>query len=168
MKKSVVIVILVVIGSFLSMPVSAQKKKDRFEPKNASECIVFALGAMDRDSNYVEALEYIDKAIEFEDSNAFSFSVRGAIYLFQERYASALMDFDKAIMLDSTDFFNYFGRAKCWYYLGNNQAALTDLNLAVSREPFIAEVYLWRSKIKKLLGDAAGSEADLRAYQKMI
>lgn len=168
MKKSVVIVILVVIGLFLSMPVSAQKKKDRFEPKKPSEYIMFALDAMDHDSSYAEALEYIDEAIALDDSNAFAFSVRGSIYLFQERYASALMDFDKSIALDSTDFFNYFGRAKCWYYLGNNPAALTDLNLAVSREPFVAEVYLWRSKIKKILGDTAGSEADLKTYQRMI
>jgi|GEM_PF-1617082 len=163
------IIALVVAGVLLfGQNSQAQKKKEKdFEPKTISAHIIFAVDKIERDSNFVQALAYINEAIAMDSTNSFAHLVRANIYLIQRNYVLATKDFEVVIVADSEDFAGFLGRGKCRYFLKNYAGALADLNQAVKLEPFDADIYLWRSKVEKILGDETSSANDLRIYHEI-
>jgi len=160
------IVAIIVALSFIQA-VSAQDNKNDFEPKTKTEHILFAIAAIEHDSDLVSALAYINEAMLKDSNNSFCYAVRGHIYLLQKNYKLALADFYQVTLFDPADFSGFLGQAKCRYFLKDYDNALKDLNRAIILEPFGGDVYLWRSKVKKALGDVVGAETDLKIYQKM-
>ncbi|MEI7620823.1 MAG: hypothetical protein WCJ57_04635, partial [Candidatus Falkowbacteria bacterium] len=138
-----------------------------FEPKTKTQHIMFAVSAVEHDSDFVAAIAYINEALAMDSACAFCFSFRANIYLLQKEYSLALSDFGKAFLFDAEDLSNLLGRAKCYYFLKNYEKSLEDLNQAVATSLFDADVYLWRSKVKKVLGDNIGSESDLKTYNRL-
>jgi len=159
--------IVVIIVALFFVQASAQNNKKDFEPKTKTDHILFAISAIEHDSDLVAALAYINEAISEDSNNYFSYAVRGNIYLLQKEYYLALDDFFRILSANPDDFSSLLARAKCWYYLKNYEAALKDLDEIIGLEPFDGDVYLWRSKVKKVLGDNIGAEADLKIYQKI-
>jgi Tfp pilus assembly protein PilF len=160
-------IVAIIVALFFAQAVSAQNDKKNFEPKTKTEHILFAIAAIEHDSDLVAALAYINEAISEDPNNYFSYAVRGNIYLLQKEYYLALEDFYRILSANPDDISSLLARAKCWYYLKDYESALKDLNEAISLEPFDGDVYLWRSKVKKVLGDNVGAEADAKIYQKM-
>jgi len=156
-------IVAIVVALFFIQAASAQN----FEPKTKMDHVLFAISAIERDSDFVAALDYINEAISEDSTNAFCYTVRGNIYLLQKSYSLALEDFHRVIALNPDDFSSFLARAKCWYFLKDYGAALKDLNQAAHLEPFDGDVYFWRSKVRKILGDNAGSEADFKIYKNM-
>jgi tetratricopeptide (TPR) repeat protein len=74
--------------------------------------------------NRKEAIELYSKAIDLLPTNAYLYSVRGALYIELKNFTSANKDFDTAIALDSNC-------SKCYYGKGLSELGSLDYQLAV-------------------------------------
>ncbi|MFA7702770.1 MAG: tetratricopeptide repeat protein [Patescibacteria group bacterium] len=159
--SAVICVILIFFLLFLkATQVSSQNSVG---PKTKSDYVIFAVSAVDHDSDFVAALDYINEAIVLDSNDSFCYSFRGNISLSQKNYESALGDFIRAIWLGSKDLSDYLGRAQCYFFLGDYCSSLDDLNQVIARRPFDAPAYLWRSRVKRAMG--LEFESDIKTYR---
>ena len=93
---------------------------------------------------YEQALDFANKAIEKDESNAELFNLRGVIYFELKKYPNALLDYERAISLNTKDYRPYFNRAELHRTQGRAAEALRDYDQAVLLSPNTADLYLNR------------------------
>lgn len=84
--------------------------------------------AFNQQGNYLEGINWFNKAINNDEENAIIYNNRGMSYYYLGKYSTAFYDFNKAIHLDSTFAEAYSNRGSARY---NNQniAAATEIDL---------------------------------------
>jgi tetratricopeptide (TPR) repeat protein len=94
--------------------------------------------------NYTKAIEYYNKIIKKDNSNAKAYYNRGMAYLMWQKFEEAMNDFNKTIKIDSNYTDAYNNRGYLYYLVGENGLALEDFNRAIKLDSNFAEAYLNR------------------------
>ena len=100
-----------------------------------------------REGKTKEAIEYINKAIEKNISNAEAFNLRGVAYYELKEYPNALLDFNQSIKLQPDSYRPYFNRALLRTSENKTDSALVDYNTAAKLAPDTSDVFLNRGQL---------------------
>lgn len=101
------------------------------------------------------------QSIEFNNSNAIAYSLRGVIFYLQKNFNSALSDFNKTLELNPSDYKTFYNRGLAYVKLGDYRAAESDFSGAIRINPNDADSYYNRAVCKQRLGDNYGAQEDL-------
>gem|GEM_PF-664262 len=94
--------------------------------------------------NYSQAIDYFNKIITKDSSNAKVFFNRGMAYLMWQKFEQAMNDFDATIKIDSSYADAYNNRGYLYYVVGDNGLALEDFNKAIALDSNFAQAYINR------------------------
>ena len=100
-----------------------------------------------KEGRYKEAIEYLNKAIDKNATNADAFNMRGVAYFELKEYQNALMDYDQAIRIRPGDYRTYLNRALLTNAQNQPDKSLQDYNEAIRLAPDTADLYLNRGQI---------------------
>jgi tetratricopeptide (TPR) repeat protein len=92
---------------------------------------------------------------------AVAFKNRGLAYDHMGQFDRAIADYDEAIKRDPVMADAYKSRGDAYYDKRQLDRAIADYTRAIEVDPKFAQAYQNRSIARKMLGDRAGSEADL-------
>lgn len=92
----------------------------------------------------VQALEYLDRAIEIDPQNALAYNNRGVAHFNQTRYNVAIGDYSKALALDPDYADAFHNRGVAHYELAQYENAVADFNEVIRLTPKRAEAFLNR------------------------
>ena len=101
--------------------------------------------------NTREAIEFINKAIEKNTTNADAFNLRGVAYYELKEYPNALLDFGQAIKLQPGSYRPYFNRALLYTDENKLDSAFADYNKSAELAPDTADVFLNRGQLLVLM-----------------
>nr|WP_253308223.1 tetratricopeptide repeat protein [Rickettsia endosymbiont of Ceutorhynchus assimilis] len=87
------------------------------------------------EGKYDLALETIDKCIELEPENFYSYYNKARILYDSKQYALALINFNKAIELNPNNSGLYYNKAMALAHLGKYNLALEAINKAIELKP---------------------------------
>ena len=90
------------------------------------ELLKAGMEKMDTES-WNEAIEYFDRLLEVNPSNAQALNAKGVALFQQEKYKEAIPVFTQAIESDSTSYKPWFNRANSNLELKNFKQAISDL-----------------------------------------
>ncbi|OYE04688.1 tetratricopeptide repeat protein [Nostoc sp. 'Peltigera membranacea cyanobiont' 232] len=124
----------------------------------ASDFLQLGVDKMRR-SNYQEAIENFNQAIELEKDLAFAYSDRCLAYLQLQDYHQAIADCTQAINFAPDDSEAYLNRGVAHYRQGDYLAAIVDHNRAIALKPYDFRAYYNRALARA--GDGKDSEAIL-------
>lgn len=96
---------------------------------------------------YDKAIEYCNKALEFNPSNATAYDYRGFAYRNLDNNTKALADFNQAIRILPTYDNAYLQRALVYSSLGNKAMAIADNSKAIALNPKNVEAYFNRGSL---------------------
>lgn len=105
------------------------------------------------------ALDDYSHAIQLNPDDGDVYRARIQVIHMLDENSMALMDYTRLIELNYKDSAAYLGRAVIEKELNDYQSALEDLNEAIGLNPTF-EAYLYRSEVKRALGDEDGARAD--------
>jgi len=97
---------------------------------------------------YNEALNCIEKAIEFDPEDWSHYNCKGASLVGLNRLGEAITFFDKGIELAPNEVVVYFNRGNCRFRNSNWSAALADYDRAIQLGSKHPEVFLARGRAK--------------------
>ena len=106
----------------------------RLSPKYTPAYLMKADVAI-REKDTLEALAYVDKAVELDKYDANIWAARGMIHLMLEKYPEAEKDYDEATYLGGQDSYHYVNRALARFHQNNLRGAMSDYDLALSIDP---------------------------------
>lgn len=101
--------------------------KDSNEYIKAVECL--------KATDYAEALNWINKAIQKEEQRPDYYSERGVIYFHLEKLDLAIQDMDKAVSLQPDYSYRYSSRAFIRSVMKNVDGAIADYEKAIELDP---------------------------------
>ena len=104
-----------------------------------------------REGKLREGIDYINKAIEKDLTNADAFNSRGVAYFELKEYPNALLDYGQAIQLNPKLYAPYLNRALLYTNQNRLDSALNDYNRAAQLAPDTADVFLNRGQVYALL-----------------
>lgn len=90
---------------------------------------------------YLKAIQWFNKAIEYDNNNAVIYNNRGMSYYYLEKFSTAFSDFNKAILLDSTFAQAYSNRGSARYNR-QNIAAASKIDLRLAEEDYSKAIEL--------------------------
>lgn len=113
--------------------------------------------------NQLDAVSYLNTAIEENPLNVLSYLNRCAILDAKEDYTSALADITKAIEIDSAQPDYYFYRALIYCKTNDYKSALADMNQLISSQDFKKEAYAYyvRARIYMEMKDKKAASKDI-------
>ena len=112
--------------------------------------------AYNQKGNYLNAIKWFNKAIEYDAKNAIIYNNRGMSFYYMEKYSTAFSDFNKAVLLDSTFAQAYSNRGSARY---NHQdikkasevdlkRAEKDFTIALQKDPKLLSAYRNRGLVR--------------------
>jgi antitoxin component YwqK of YwqJK toxin-antitoxin module len=102
--------------------------------------------------NYIEAIDYISKAIKKDKNNPKYYNFRSKCYVYLYNYKKALEDLNSVIQLIPDSSTPYQNRAATYLYLKDYKNALTDINISISKKEHV-QVYFIKAEILLELKD---------------
>ncbi|HYL77872.1 MAG TPA: tetratricopeptide repeat protein [Bryobacteraceae bacterium] len=108
------------------------------------------------------ALADYTEAIRLRPDYASAYANRGAVNAELDRLPQALADFDEAIRFDPENAAMLNSRGVVWLEMKNPAKALNDFNEAIRLNSLLGQAYSNRAEARRMLGDSAGAEADLK------
>ena len=92
-------------------------------------------------SNYKQAIEYFERAIEQNPENTAAYNAKGVAYFNLEDYDQAISSFNTSIQIDSTSYKPFFNRGNAYLEKGEFTKAIIDYNYANGMDPQQMDVY---------------------------
>lgn len=128
------------------------------------------------EGEHEKAIEDCNKAVQFaslttQEAKSFAYADLGAVYGAQGNFEKANDAFEIAFKVAGSDV-----RPKAWAYWkrgtvrqmqGNAEGAIADLTEAIQADPQFAAPYKTRSAMYRSISDAARSEADQQAVERL-
>ncbi|MCD4780044.1 MAG: tetratricopeptide repeat protein [Candidatus Omnitrophica bacterium] len=102
--------------------------------------------ALSAEGEYLEALKYINKAIEIKPDSDVAFNNRGNLYQQLKKYDQALKDYDRSIVLNQNYHKPYYNRGNTLVKMNRYEQAAHDFNTCLALNPDFFKVYLRRGK----------------------
>ncbi|MGR3310300.1 MAG: tetratricopeptide repeat protein [Candidatus Brocadiales bacterium] len=96
--------------------------------------------------SFDEAIEQLDKAIEKNPRDAYSFNNRGNAYYGKGAYDRAMLDYNKALEINPRFAEAYYNRGTAYLKEGDYDRAIGDYNKALELNPRFAEAYANRGE----------------------
>jgi protein O-mannosyl-transferase len=115
--------------------------------------------------DFVDAISYLDKAIEIDSSYANSYKNRGKAKLMLKDYKAALEDCNKVIQLNPQDVTSYLNRGIIRIYFNDYIGVICDSDKAIKIDANNANSYDLRGYAKYYIKDYEGA---LKDYNKAI
>lgn len=112
-------------------------------------------------NNLMSALLSIDKSIEQNSINPFSFNLRGLINVQLLNYQEAVDDFDYALRLEPNNPIYYFNISKIQMKIGDLIAAKSSINNAIELSPGNKSYFLLKAEIERV---SENLEESLKCY----
>jgi tetratricopeptide (TPR) repeat protein len=81
--------------------------------------------------NYLEALKYLNLAIQRSPGSSYIYNCKGLLFLDAERYEEALDNFTRAVDLDTTAYVCYYNKGRTYRYLDRPSDAIEYYNAAL-------------------------------------
>ncbi|TAK56990.1 MAG: tetratricopeptide repeat protein [Bacteroidetes bacterium] len=116
-------------------------------------------------SQYLEAIEYYDKAIELDPTFAYPLNGKGNVFYYLHRYEEAIECYDKAIELDPTFAYPLNGKGNVFSDLHGYEEAIECYDNAIELDPTFA--YPWYNK-GNVFYDLHRYEEAIECYDKVI
>jgi len=125
----------------------------------------FIAESLIQERKYNEAIVKLDEAIGLDEEDAFSYNLRGTVYLNLEKYGQALKDIDNAIKIDTSFKKAYLQRSIIYCDVLNKcEKAIEDCNIAFPIDPtdneFMALALYFRGGYYLKLGNKMQSFQD--------
>jgi tetratricopeptide (TPR) repeat protein len=117
---------------------------------------------------YIEALPYLDDAVQAAPSFAIAHMARGMALANSEREAEALDAYQRAIQIDPTFAPTWAQRAILWLRRQEWQAAISDATRAVTLAPNDPMAYEIRAQARYALGQIREAVQDYQAQQNLV
>lgn len=118
----------------LSINLTLSQNSDAF--KNAEQYY--------KTGNYVQAIDFYEKALIDDPKNSYIQGQIGFAYLFLKKYEQSKLNFTEAIILDSTIADYYNGRGLASAYMSDVNSAIGDFSKAIEYDPKFSHAYLNR------------------------
>ncbi|BBM83327.1 protein kinase domain-containing protein [Candidatus Uabimicrobium amorphum] len=112
--------------------------------------------------DYSLALDFYNKAIAINNTNAYYYSKRGEVHFRLNKYTQALQDYDRAIALDSTNATFFISRAGVYSALSLYEKVVADCNRASKLNKNDPLIYAKRGRAFYLLRSFAKAKSDLQ------
>jgi len=97
-----------------------------------------------RGSDFQEALEMAERAVELDADDAEARQILGLIYLGYRRYDEALRELETAVDLNPSYAQGYVSLATCYTYLGDTNKSLPLIEKAIAISPRDLNLTFWR------------------------
>ncbi|WP_414619938.1 tetratricopeptide repeat-containing serine protease family protein [Calothrix sp. CCY 0018] len=123
----------------------AANKTIQLQPKNSSGYLMKALALMNSIFNVEEAQATMTEAIKL-NPRSINYSLRGAIYVLQNKSDLALADFNEAIKLNPQSVYAYGWRGRFYSIQNKLDLALADFNEAIKINPYDSETNIYEHR----------------------
>lgn len=159
---------LSVRGSFYLSEKNLKKAIEMFKrslESNADNIIALTGygSALIREEKYEEAETHLDRAVELDPSDPFTYLDRSAVRSAIGNMKGAEEDMSSAIELEPDYFWHYLDRGRLRVRdLGDRDGALDDFNRAIELDPAIFYPYVFRAGIWDEMGELKLAAADYR------
>jgi tetratricopeptide (TPR) repeat protein len=110
--------------------------------------------------NYSSALQFFDKAIELDNTNAETFKLKGNAEFGLKKFNRAIASYSKAIQINPEEATFYFNRGMAQQALGKHTKAISDYDMAIAKNPDYARAYHQRGEAKEWTGNNSGAKED--------
>jgi tetratricopeptide (TPR) repeat protein len=121
-----------------------------------ARCIIY------NNSEYIEGLTDLDKAIAIDPNNYQPYYLKGSIYLFQNQYNSAINAFAKALLLNKKDAYSYAGRGLSYLKLKDTVSAQSNMLSAVKLDSLNPDIIELRGEFYLEMGKYAQASKDFK------
>lgn len=111
------------------------------------------------------AMEEVDKAIKLDPNDPYVHTVKGYIYMDNDKYKSAINCFEEAAKIDPDDPHNYMQIAYCYYHTQDYEAAIEYNTIAIELDPTKDWRFADRGDSYFEMGDY---ESAIKDYQKAV
>jgi tetratricopeptide (TPR) repeat protein len=118
-----------------------------------------------KEGKFRDALTYLNKAIEGDNTNHEALNARGVVYYELREYTNALLDYDQALKLKPDYYRPYYNRALLKVAQNDGQGALKDYAEAIRLDSRNAEIFVNRGQLLAALGQA---DAALRDFDQAV
>ncbi|MDO4692312.1 MAG: tetratricopeptide repeat protein [Porphyromonadaceae bacterium] len=113
-----------------------------------------------RQNNLREAMKDYNEALELDPRNRVALHNRALLRQLVGETNLALEDWDKIVSAEPKNYIARYNRALLAQRLGQPQKALDDLNVVLAQYPSFVDGFLFRSDLRKNLGNIKGAERD--------
>lgn len=114
------------------------------------------------------ALHDFDSSIERDSMNSVTYYNRAILRSQVGDYNRAIEDYNRIAINNPNNVLVFYNRAALYAQIGNLKAAIADYSHAIELYPDFANAYLFRSNIRAMLRDEAGSREDRRVAEAKI
>ena len=118
-----------------------------------------------KEGKFRDALTYLNKAIEGDNTNHEALNARGVVYYELREYTNALLDYDQALKLKPDYYRPYYNRALLKVAQNDGQGALKDYAEAIRLDSRNAEIFVNRGQLLAAMGQA---DAALRDFDQAV
>lgn len=113
-----------------------------------------------KEGKFREALPFLNKSIERDNSNYEALNARGVVYYELKEFQNALLDYEQALKVKPDFYRPYYNRAMLKVAQNDADGALKDYAEAVRLDDKNAEVYVNRGQLLAAMGQADGALND--------
>lgn len=131
----------------------------------SSEAMLEKGKSLMKEGKFRDALTYLNKAIEGDNTNHEALNARGVVYYELREYTNALLDYDQALKLKPDYYRPYYNRALLKVAQNDGQGALKDYAEAIRLDSRNAEIFVNRGQLLAAMGQA---DAALRDFDQAI
>ncbi|MCO4822823.1 MAG: tetratricopeptide repeat protein [Flavobacteriaceae bacterium] len=105
------------------------------EPTN-EEIYIQKANILSKQDEHIQAIEILEKALEFTSDVPDLYSLIGMEYLFLDQFEKAKFNFMKCLETDIEDYASLYNIIYCFEFLEQNQEAIEYLNLYLDKNPY--------------------------------
>lgn len=113
-----------------------------------------------RQNKLREAMKDYNQALDLDPRNRVALHNRALLRQLVGESNLALEDWDRIVTAEPKNYIARYNRALLAQRLGQPQKALTDLDVVLAQYPSFAEGFIFRSELRKKLGNTKGAERD--------
>lgn len=124
--------------------------------------------AKSSENQLIAALDDFDNSILCDSTNSVTYFNRAILRSQIGDYNRAIEDYNKLAIYNPGNVLVFYNRAAVNIQIGNYNDAIRDYSRAIELYPDFANAYRYRSQIKAMMGDRAGSEKDMKIAQAKI
>jgi tetratricopeptide (TPR) repeat protein len=118
-----------------------------------------------KEGKFRDALTYLNKAIEGDNTNHEALNARGVVYYELKEFTSALLDYEQALKLKPDYYRPYYNRALLKVAQNDGPGALKDYAEAIRLDSRNAEIFVNRGQLLAAMGQA---DAALRDFDQAV